>query len=132
MSTHSTFASSVAYPSHTGGSISPSLSTSFTPLSSSGLCEAVIITPIVAETPNNLYMVIFILYIQVMIKHIVLTTYQVSFNCFLLVFVVNCVSSSYPTLSGSQYLASIMRSKMSAHSAIFRSLDQSLMVDPLS
>ncbi|KAH3661173.1 hypothetical protein OGAPHI_006580 [Ogataea philodendri] len=43
----SLFASCVAYGSHTWGSISPNGSTSLTPLSCGGLCEAVIMTPMV-------------------------------------------------------------------------------------
>ena len=40
-----TLARPVAYNSHAASSISPSGSISFTPLSSTGLCDAVIITP---------------------------------------------------------------------------------------
>ena len=46
------FASIVASPSHDCASISPIGSTNLTPLSHSGLCDAVIITPIVAEKKN--------------------------------------------------------------------------------
>ena len=47
--TYSAFATSVAMASHACSSISPAGSTSLTPLSGAGLCEAVIITPITPE-----------------------------------------------------------------------------------
>ena len=47
--TYSAFATLVAMASHACSSISPAGSTSFTPLSGAGLCEAVIINPITPE-----------------------------------------------------------------------------------
>ena len=47
--THLTLASLVAMTSHDASSISPWGSTNLTPLSGSSLCDAVIMTPIVAR-----------------------------------------------------------------------------------